>query len=183
MENPIVAYAVCFAVYKLVENAAMLKSGSLKNKMSRDASVWLIVVPYYLVLLTPVLEFAYLGATPGIWNYIPGGLLFLAATLVRGKAHLDLGRHFSMFLQERENRSFVESGLYRTIRHPLYLGNLLLYLACPVFLAGRFSWLVAAAGVVGIILRIRIEEKFLMENTEGYQDYMKRTRAMIPYIF
>ena len=183
METPIIAYAVCFAVYKLIENLAMLKSGSIKNKAVRDASVWLIVVPYYLVLLAPVLEFAYLGATPGIGNYIPGGLLFLAATAVRGKAHLDLGRHFSMFLKEREGRSFVDSGLYAKIRHPLYLGNLLLFLACPAFLAGRLSWLVVALAIAGLILRIRIEEKFLLENTDGYQDYIQRTWTLIPYLY
>ena len=77
----------------------------------------------------------------------------------------------------------MDSGLYAKIRHPLYLGNLLLFLACPAFLAGRLSWLAAVLAIAGLILRIHIEEKFLLGNTDGYQDYIQRTWALIPYLY
>jgi len=111
-----------------------------------------------------------------------GALFFAAATVVRAKARLDL-RGFSVSIEKREGQNLVETGLYKHIRHPLYLGNLFLFVACPLFLASRFSWILTATGAAGILVRIKLEERFLLENMDGYREYMAKTSALFPGLF
>jgi len=61
-----------------------------------------------------------------------------------------------MFIEKVEGQKLVEIGLYKHIRHPLYLGNLLLFIACPLLLVSRVSWAFTAIGLIGILIRIRI---------------------------
>ena len=179
----IIAYVGLVAVYRLAENVVMARTGSIRNRPRREWSMALIVVPYVLVIAVPLLEAYLFEVEPGTVSLVLGALLFLAATAVRVKGHLDLGRGFSMAVQEVGDAALVRSGLYAHIRHPLYLGNALLFAACPTFLASRLAWACAVLGWVGIVLRIRVEERFLVEHMAGYAEYVGETSALLPGLF
>jgi protein-S-isoprenylcysteine O-methyltransferase Ste14 len=185
VDTYLILYIVFVGLYRVSELLVMSKTGTIARKPVRDWTAWLIMVPYWLVIVTPPV--AYLARTyrrPGLAALIAGGLLFLAAAVVRVKAHLDLGGEFSMFLEEHdEQQTLVTTGLYKTLRHPLYLANLLLFLACPTFLAVGWAWIITAVGIVGILVRIRMEERFLMHHFEGYADYREKTWKLIPHIY
>jgi len=102
---------------------------------------------------------------------------------VRVKAHLDIGPSFSMAVEVPSGGGLSRQGLYSVIRHPLYLGNALLFIGCPMFMASRFSWAAAALGLAGIIIRIDLEERYLMERVEGYREYRRDIYKIIPYIY
>ena len=185
MQNsfPILVYAALFAFYRIVEYFIMHQSGTLKNVPGRDRSAYLIIIPYYLIVISPLIEYLCLNPLVGKLNMVLGGIFFLAATYIRAKAHLDLRGQFSMRLEKMNSSGFIQTGLYRHIRHPLYLGNLCLFIACPLFLSAFYSWVFTLIGVVGILVRIRIEEKFMIEMHEGYREYIKNTSALLPGIF
>jgi protein-S-isoprenylcysteine O-methyltransferase Ste14 len=77
----------------------------------------------------------------------------------------------------------VRNGLYAHIRHPLYLANILLFIACPLFLQSTFSWAIALLGLIGVLIRIRLEERFLQSTTERYEEYKSETWALIPGVY
>jgi len=58
-----------------------------------------------------------------------------------------------------------------------------MFVACPLFLASRVSWIFTGLGFAGLIVRIKVEERFLRDNMDGYKDYMGRTWALIPWIY
>lgn len=180
---PLYAYLALLAIYKLAENVAMRRAGTLARRPRWEWTMALIMVPYYLVIGGPLLEHLYFGWQGGYLSWILGGALFAAATFLRTKGHLDLREGFSMAIEEVEETRLVQTGLYRHIRHPLYLGNLCLFVACPLFLAARISWAFALLGGIGILARIRIEERFLRQHLEGYAAYMEKTWALIPGLY
>jgi len=105
--------------------------------------------------------------------------LMLAGTLLAAWSALTLGRSFSLLPQARR---LITHGPYRYVRHPIYLGGLLITLG-EVWL--RFSPLVIVLNVVFVlaqIVRLRYEEALLEETFPEYADYRRRTSALIPGI-
>jgi protein-S-isoprenylcysteine O-methyltransferase Ste14 len=82
------------------------------------------------------------------------------------------------------NHELIESGLYKYIRHPGYLGQLIIFLGISISLSNWISVLLMIIPVsLGYIYRIRVEEKFMIENMGSkYIDYQKRTKKLIPKI-
>ena len=181
--RPIVAYVILMAVCRYPETIVSLRTGSWKKKPRWDWTFPLVVVPFVLVIICPVLGYLNHDLRPRILSYITGGSLFLAAAVLRTKGHLDLKKGFSMFIEKVEGQKLVETGLYKHIRHPLYLGTACMFLACPVFLAAYRSLGWSLLGLLSLYVRIRKEELFLLEHMPGYEDYKKRTWALIPRIY
>ncbi len=103
--------------------------------------------------------------------------LMLSGTLLAGWSVWTLGRSFSLLPQAR---ALVTSGPYRFVRHPIYLGGLLITLG-EVWL--RFSPLVVGLNIVFVaaqIVRLRYEEELLGKTFPEYAEYRRSTSALIP---
>jgi protein-S-isoprenylcysteine O-methyltransferase Ste14 len=114
------------------------------------------------------------------------GLLALALGLwVFHRSHADLGANWSITLEVRENHSLVTEGVYRRVRHPMYLA-LLLYglgqaLVLPNWIAGPFY--VASLALL-VALRLGPEEAMMRERfASEYDAYQARTRRLVPGIW
>jgi protein-S-isoprenylcysteine O-methyltransferase Ste14 len=75
----------------------------------------------------------------------------------------------------------VSTGLYRYIRHPIYVGDLLLLLGLELALN---SWFVLAVmALVPVVFRQAVrEERMLVERLPGYDSYLRRTKRFIPFV-
>ena len=184
MDPYLVAYIVLVLLYRFAETAVMIRTGTVTRRPVKDWTAWMIVVPYWLVIVSTATEYASgRQAQPPLAAVVVGAILFVAATFVRVRAHLDLGAQFSMFLEQGKQGGLVTTGLYSRIRHPLYLANILLFLACPTFLAVTWAWGAAVMGIVGVVTRIEIEEQHLTRTFEGYAAYAKTTWKLVPHLY
>jgi protein-S-isoprenylcysteine O-methyltransferase Ste14 len=87
-------------------------------------------------------------------------------------------------LQTDRGQQVVSSGPYRWMRHPGYAGAMLTYLVTPLFLDSAFAFLPTILTIGFYILRTALEDKFLQEELEGYQDYaMKVQYRLLPGIW
>lgn len=179
---PLIIYFMLFLGLKICQHAVLIRPESHIQKGWGDWTVWGILLPLWLVLFGPVLEFLFLGYRPGLWEMISGGAVFVAAGFFSIKGYLDLQHGFIQGV-ELEDTSLVVTGLYHVIRHPISLGNILFCIACPLFLAAGPSWIPALIGVLGIMMRISIEESFIQSHIPDYENYKDRTWALIPYIY
>jgi protein-S-isoprenylcysteine O-methyltransferase Ste14 len=105
--------------------------------------------------------------------------LTLSGTLLAFWSAWYLGKSFSLLPQAR---TLITTGPYRFVRHPIYLGGLLITVG-EVWL--RFSPLVIglnALFVIAQIVRLRYEEEILHRTFPEYADYRARTSALIPGI-
>ena len=103
----------------------------------------------------------------------------LAGTLLAFWSAWYLGASFSLLPQAR---ALVTTGPYRYVRHPIYLGGLLITLG-EVWL--RWSPLVLALNLLFVaaqIVRLRYEEETLERAFPEYREYRARTSALIPGI-
>ena len=89
-----------------------------------------------------------------------------------------LGRSFSIFSEVRE---LATSGLYRWVRHPLYLGEMVA--VWGYVLAWSAPWAIGCALLFTALQswRARIEERRLLAFHPSYADYRRRTGFLWPY--
>src|SRR5260370_679280 len=98
------------------------------------------------------------------------------------RAHADLGTNWSITLEVREKHQLVTHGIYRWVRHPMYLA-LLIYslgqaLVIPTWLMGPSS---GVAMAWRIALRMGREERMMREQFgKDYEFYQATTKRFIP---
>jgi protein-S-isoprenylcysteine O-methyltransferase Ste14 len=123
------------------------------------------------------------------WSHVPVPLVLFADLLV-------LAGYIIFFLVLRENRyasrvvevakgqQVISSGPYAVVRHPMYLGLLLLYVFSPLALGSYWAVLPALLVIPLLVARIRNEESVLERTLNGYAAYMQHTRfRLIPAIW
>jgi len=98
--------------------------------------------------------------------------------VVSGK--ISLGRSFGLV---PANRGVVSSGMYRFVRHPIYLGYLITHLGFVIANPVNWNWIVLIAADVALMFRAVLEERTLSKDPE-YCAYMQHTRwRIIPGVF
>ena len=90
----------------------------------------------------------------------------------------------SRVVEVAESQKVISTGLYSFVRHPMYLGVLIMYIPTPLAL-GSWWGLIPMAGIpLALVLRILNEEKVLCRDLPGYTEYCKKTKyRMIPLIW
>jgi protein-S-isoprenylcysteine O-methyltransferase Ste14 len=87
-------------------------------------------------------------------------------------------------IQTERHQHVVTTGVYSIIRHPMYLGGILLNLATPLLLGSKYGLVIGALVTLMIAGRIIGEEKMLATQLEGYEDYRKRVKyRLIPFVW
>jgi len=95
-----------------------------------------------------------------------------------------LGRYFTTSVAVVADQQVVEDGPYKLIRHPAYTGLLIMFLG---FGLSSTNWLSLLAlmgcALTGLSYRIHVEERVLQEHLgQRYQEYMRRTKRLIPFV-
>lgn len=87
-------------------------------------------------------------------------------------------------IQEDRDHQVVTTGPYAIVRHPMYLGVLLLIAGMPLVLGSL--WAFAPVGCLSLLLVIRTvwEDRLLRQRLPGYEEYAHQTRfRLIPGIW
>jgi protein-S-isoprenylcysteine O-methyltransferase Ste14 len=114
-----------------------------------------------------------------------GLVLFWGAIVLRLWSFRTLGRYFTFTVQTSRDQPVITDGPYRLIRHPSYAGVLLVFIAVGLFIGNWLSlvWLTVAA-TSGLVFRIRVEERALMQSLgDDYRDYAATRKRLVPFIW
>jgi len=110
--------------------------------------------------------------------------MILSGLIVRVVAIHTLKKNFSTRLRIREDHTMTTNGIYHWIRHPAYLGLILIVLGIPVMLSSVLGFLVMLLVVPLFLHRIKLEEAMLVGQFGAeYQEYMKQTKGLIPFLY
>ena len=119
------------------------------------------------------------------WLRLTGLLILAVGLIIRWAAVLNLGSAFSANVAIRETQKVRTTGLYHFVRHPSYLGLVLIFLAIGIY---SRNWLSLAVAVVpptvALLHRIHVEEAALREAFgEEYVAYSRTTKRLVLGVF
>jgi len=79
-------------------------------------------------------------------------------------------------IQVEQGQQVVSTGPYAVVRHPMYSGILVFYLASPIALGSWWAFLPAVVVLPILVVRILNEEQVLERDLPGYREYKLKTR-------
>jgi protein-S-isoprenylcysteine O-methyltransferase len=133
-----------------------------------------------LMFVFPQAHVALLGqlSTPAIF-------VFFVGLILRWYGIIRLGRFFTTSVAIAEGHQLISTGLYRFMRHPSYTGLLLMYLAIGIRCENVLSLVMMTLPMcIALRYRMGIEEDALTEAFgNGYTDYMRKTKRLIPFLY
>ena len=140
--------------------AALLKMPVLPDSWIKEP-LW----PHSFALDAAGLAITVLGVVFAIWSRVT------------------LGRNWSSVPQVKQQHELVVKGPYRIVRHPIYTGLILAVAGTGLSLDKGIGLCMAALVFASYWLKIRVEEKLMMETfPEAYPEYRRRVKALIPGI-
>jgi protein-S-isoprenylcysteine O-methyltransferase Ste14 len=182
----IIGFSYLYGFFEVFMNWKQRDPGKLRSSGDKG-SLWAL---YGLITLGYFLSFA-IGATKTgrvyPWNtfFTVGATLIVPGLIIRVLSMLTLRQYFTYWVAQIDDHQLVETGLYKVIRHPGYLGQVMIFLGISISLS---NWLSIVAMMLPIALgygyQIKVEERFMIEQMgESYLNYQERTKRIIPMIY
>ncbi|MCL4468029.1 MAG: isoprenylcysteine carboxylmethyltransferase family protein [Deltaproteobacteria bacterium] len=123
------------------------------------------------------------------WSDIPAGIVLMADALVLAGylfifAVFKVNRYASRVILVDKDQTVITTGPYRFVRHPMYLGSIVLFMSSPIALGSYWGVLPFIAVPVSLVFRILNEEKVLSEQLSGYKEYCTNVRfRLLPFVW
>lgn len=120
-----------------------------------------------------------------VWLKIIGGIGLLLSSLLFYRAYADNTFASALVrIQAERKQKVVSTGVYGFVRHPMYLGGILLFIGTPLLLGSIYGLLIGVLISFLVVARIIGEEMMLVKELEGYADYRKKVKyRLIPFIW
>lgn len=149
--------------------------------MKKDIAFVLI---QFVLFALYVIDYNIFGADFEIQNWLKIGSIVLGfiGAVVITFGIINLNDNLTPFPTPRRNSILISGGIYKYIRHPIYTGIILLFVAYALFSGsvGR----VVITGILTLVFyyKSELEEKLLIERFPRYSDYKVATGRFFPKI-
>ncbi len=163
-----------------------LRSKEKLTEQKRLVQLW--KPAFAAMILLPGFDYRF-GWSPRLFGGVPFWLSLVADALVVGGLLLvfwvlKVNSFASRTIEVESGQKVISSGPYALVRHPMYSGSLIMWLAMPVALGSYVAWPGFALAAPFYISRLVNEEKFLRRELQGYSEYCLSTRfRLVPYVW
>ncbi|MBE6037169.1 MAG: DUF1295 domain-containing protein [Clostridiales bacterium] len=150
-------------------------------------AIWITCALLYVTQITPVFYRLVNESGSNTWTYIGAAIMVIGLVL---ESAADLQKNAAKKINPKR---FVDTGLYKLVRCPNYLGEMIFWTG--VLLSGIGSlctagqWIVAAVGYIGIIFvmfsgarRLEIRQNKNYGQDPEYQKYVKTVPILLPFV-
>ncbi len=119
------------------------------------------------------------------WPKLTSVILVVVGLGIRWSAIVSLGRSFSSNIAIQEEQKLTTTGLFHFVRHPSYLGLLLVFLAAALYSDNWIGFAVALVpSTAALLYRIHVEEAALIAAFgDEYAAYSRCTKRLIPGLY
>ena len=175
-------YFLFLSIYGIAEIYLQVRFSRWKFKREEKGFLF-ILLPFYLSIYLAPVEHILLKYNLHTYMVLTGFLLLFFAVILRITAMLTIRINFSMHVEAGKDNYLVIHGIYKYIRHPMYLALLLMSVSGNIIFSSRIVWIFFLLTLAGILFRIREEELFLVNQYGEYTDYKQRSYKLIPFIY
>jgi protein-S-isoprenylcysteine O-methyltransferase Ste14 len=172
-------FAVNLVVIGL-KNPALLRERLKKDAPQKpfDRLVVTLSIPLSLAVLVAGLDAVRFGwsSVPPHWTYV-GALLFLLGDIpVAWAMATNPFLERMVRLQEERGHRPITSGPYRVVRHPMYVGVIVMFGGWPLVLGSLWAYLPVGLLAALLVVRTALEDRYLRRELPGYEEYTRQTR-------
>jgi protein-S-isoprenylcysteine O-methyltransferase Ste14 len=146
------------------------------------AWVWLQFAVMAVVVAVGFLPPAWPDGAQGAFAAVGAALVVTGGAIAVWSGRL-LGRGFTPYPRPLASGELVDRGPYGVVRHPVYSAGLMIFIGYSLY-AGVLALVVTA--VLGVVwaLKARVEEGFLRDRYEGYEEYARRVHCrLVPFLY
>lgn len=179
-----------YLAYRELKSASYKKNmtGEIKEDVSFGVkiAIWVTCALLYMLQVLPVYYRLSNGFGSDAWTYV-GVAVMLCGIALESAADLQKNK-----AKKTNPKRFVDTGLYRIVRCPNYLGEMLFWTGVLVSGIGAvygWQWLMVLLGYFGIIYvmfsgarRLEIRQNKNYGKDPEYQKYVKSVPIMLPFI-
>ena len=164
---------------KLLERRMRMRENQQTQKLIQ-AVLW----PFFLlVFIIPGFDYRL------HWSNVPLTVLIISDVLVLfGYLFVALvfktNSYASRIIEVEKGQKVITTGPYAAVRHPMYLGAFIMFAFSPLALGSYWAMIPVSLILPILVVRIKGEEKELLENLEGYKEYVMKTKyRLLPGIW
>jgi len=176
------------AIYLAVNDPAALRRRMHAGPTAETRPLQKVVIFAAFGLLAGVMVFSALDHRFG-WSPVPtavttAGDVLVAAGLAIAQLVVIQNSYAAATITVESGQTLTSTGLYGLVRHPMYVGTLLMMAGIPLALDSYLGLIVLVPGIAILALRILDEEKLLSQELAGYREYMQRVHyRLVPYVW
>jgi protein-S-isoprenylcysteine O-methyltransferase Ste14 len=176
-------------VFFLSEFVLMLLKRSKKSATKQRNDKGSLILLW--VMITLCFTFGFIFANYHHWDFCNfiivgfGLLIILIGFTIRWMAIIQLKKAFTVDVAIGTEQKLKTNGMYKYIRHPSYLGLLLIMIGFSICMNTIRSVIIIAIPMLLVLLyRISVEEEALIDAFgESYTSYKNRTKKIIPWVY
>lgn len=138
---------------------------------------------YFLAFIIPGFDFRFHWSSVPLWVTVTANALVFLGYLLIFLVFKE-NSYASTVIQVEEEQPVITTGPYTIVRHPMYLGMLLMSLFSPLALGSYWAIIPSLLIIPSLVLRIKNEEDVLGKKLAGYKDYCLETSyRLIPLVW
>ncbi len=167
---------------KLLERR--ISAGPLHEKETSQKIIQsLAQASFLLVIIFPALDHRFGWSTVPPYGNIAGDILIVIGFYIVFLVFKE-NTHASALVEVEADQKVISTGPYAWVRHPMYIGALILLLGTPLALDSLWGVLTVIPITAVIIWRLLDEERFLTKSLLGYMEYKGKVRyRLVPFVW
>ena len=171
-------------IIMMIKNPKLLQSRLQAKEKQREQSVIIKLSGLMFIAGFIVAGLDYRYKWIELPNYIPYifSIVFIIGYILYAIV-LKQNTYLSRTIKVEEGQKVIDTGLYSIVRHPMYFATIILFLSMPLVLGSLISFFIFLLYPILIYIRAINEEKLLIKELDGYDEYMKKVKKrIIPFI-
>jgi protein-S-isoprenylcysteine O-methyltransferase Ste14 len=161
-----------------------VKAGPIAEKDNKQKIIQsLASIAFIALIVFPAIDHRLGWSTVPLYIVVIGDIL-VALGLLMVFLVFSENTFTSAIIETSADQKVISTGPYCVVRHPMYIGAIIMLLGIPVALGSWWGLLMVIPITLVIIFRLLDEEKFLAKNLNGYIEYRKKVKSrLIPLIW
>ncbi len=175
-----------FALIYFLRNAPEVLERRMKTsekEATQQRVVAILIISVLAIFMIPSFDKRFGWSEIPVWLVLVGDTMMLLGYLFMIYV-MKVNSFAARTIEVEQNQRVIDSGPYALVRHPMYAGFLLMYVATPIALGSWWAFLAVAVVPIALIFRIINEEMVLHRDLDGYGEYTLRIRwRLVPGIW